>query len=205
MLAVVLDCLALVLTSLSVPSLSPRPPAPLPRLTRYLSSNQLGFLAQNYQALRHKHGITASFLKDSGFDTRNASAAHADVAAAQKLADKAAASASGKLGVAFVPGESMLARRRVSAKDVEPWGKADLLEGWHPAEVSKVRNAGTSAALFSVRWGMCWFWGRGVDGNQDVLPALVSPMLCGVLQCRARRSRAFDAESPVETFSCGVS
>lgn len=55
------------------------------------------------------------------------------------------------MGVVFVAGESVLARRRFVVKDTEAWGKAKLLDGWHAAEVSKVRNAGTAAALYSVR------------------------------------------------------
>ena len=121
---------------------------------RYLSSKQLGFLAQNYHALRHKHGISPSFLTDTGFDTKRASVAHAGIATAQKLADKAAAAgADGGAdgGLAFVAGERLLAKRRVVLKGDESWGQAELLGGWHPAEVVKVRNAGTKAALYTVR------------------------------------------------------
>ncbi|CAM9184875.1 unnamed protein product [Hapterophycus canaliculatus] len=123
--------------------------------TKYLSSKQLGFLAQNHQALRHKHGITPSFLEDTGFDTRKAAVAHSTIASSQKRADQSAASSAGAgrvLGVKFIASESVLARRRVVLKSPETWENAKLLEGWHPAEVSKVRNAGTAAALYSVRY-----------------------------------------------------
>eukprot|EP00903_Cladosiphon_okamuranus_P015157 g14015.t1 len=126
--------------------------------SKYLSPKQLGFLAQNYHALRHKYGITPSFLADTGFDTRRALLAHAGIAAAQERADKAAASAGGGGGgvvggaLVFVAGEQLLARRRAVLEGDEGWGQAELLDGWHPAEVVKIRNAGTKAALYTVRY-----------------------------------------------------
>lgn len=127
---------------------------PLCRLTslldRYLSSKQLGFLAQNYQALRHKHGINPSFKKDAGFDSRNASRAHSEIATAQRRRDAAAKGASPG-GTKFVAGETVLAKRRSALKRGEGWANAELLAGWHSAEVVKVRNADTPAALYSVR------------------------------------------------------
>ncbi|CBJ30250.1 RNA polymerase 1-4 RNA polymerase I large subunit [Ectocarpus siliculosus] len=118
--------------------------------TKYLSSKQLGFLAQNYQALRHKHGITPSFKKDSGFDSRDASRAHSEIATCLQRRDDAAANPSSSCAK-FVAGEMVLAKRRAVLKRGEGWGKAELLAGWHSAEVVKVRNAGTPAALYSVR------------------------------------------------------
>lgn len=91
-------------------------------------------------------------MSDTGFDTQPASLAHAGIAAAQKRADKAAAAAPDAGGcLAFVAGERLLAKRRVVLKGEGSWGQADLLCGWHPAEVVKVRNAGTKAALYTVR------------------------------------------------------
>lgn len=147
---------------------SPQQPTPylnvchLPRFLvcsvpeRYLSAKQLGFLAQNYHALRHKHRVTPSFAADTGFDTRRASLAHAGIAAAQERADKAAAATVAAVGggggrLAFATGELLLAKRRVVLKGEESWEKAELLDGWHPAQVVKVRNAGTKAALYTVR------------------------------------------------------
>lgn len=122
-------------------------------LHRYLSPKQLGFLAQNYHALRHKHGITPSFEADTGFDTKRASLAHAGIASAQKRADKSAAARGfGVNGsVKFATGERLLAKRRVALKGDESWGSAELVDGWHSAEVVKVRNAGMKAALYTVR------------------------------------------------------
>lgn len=139
-------------------TLVPRTFSLLVSVNRYLSSEQLGFLAQNYHALRQKHGISPSFMADTGFDTKRASLAHADIAAAQKRAEKAvpaAPSATAGVGgsgvVAFVAGEHLLAKRRVVLKGPRSWAEAQLLDGWHPAEVVKVRNAGTTAALYTVR------------------------------------------------------
>lgn len=97
-------------------------------------------------------------MADTGFDTRRASLAHAGIAAAQKRADKAAATAdgSGGSGLAFVAGERLLAKRRVVLKGEKSWGQAEMLDGWHPAEVVKVRSAGTKAALYTVRYALSW-------------------------------------------------
>ena len=123
---------------------------------RYLSSPKLGFLAQNIHALRHKHGITPTFAKDTGFDHRQATRAHASIAAAKELSLKAQSSdidgEEAGLAAVFVEGESVLARRRVRGGGKgDDWGQADLLDGWHPAVVLKVRNAGKKTALYSVR------------------------------------------------------
>lgn len=118
---------------------------------RYLTSKQLGFLAQNYQALRHKHGITKSFKARTGFDTTRASAAHGVIAAVQERFDEAASSGKRGRGGVFVVGEEILAKRRVVLKGGDNWGQAKLLDGWHPAEVVKVRKAGKPTALYSVR------------------------------------------------------
>lgn len=49
-------------------------------------------------------------------------------------------------------GESVLARRRVGGGGKgKEWGEVELLDGWHPAEVVKVKNAGKKTALYSVR------------------------------------------------------
>lgn len=108
-------------------------------------------MAQNYQALRHKHGITPIFKKDAGFDSRDASLAHSEIATAQRRWDNATATAASASGAKFVAGEMVLARRRAVLKGSEGWSKAELLDGWHSAEVVKVRNAGTAAALYSIR------------------------------------------------------
>ena len=63
------------------------------------------------------------------------------------------ATANNEERVAFVPGDSVLARRRArrGGSGGETWGEAELLDGWHPAEVVKVRKAGTDRALYNVR------------------------------------------------------
>lgn len=114
-----------------------------------MSPNQLGFLAKNYHALRHKHGITQSFAKDFGFDARQAARAHAAISSANKPPPKASFTGSAVFG--FVPGDAVLARRVAKGVEGDGWGEARLLEGWHRAEVIKVRHRGTAEALHNVR------------------------------------------------------
>lgn len=107
-------------------------------------------------ALRHKHGITPTFAADTGFDPRQATKAHATIAAAKELSLKAQSSDTHDEGggseAVFVAGESLLARRRVRGGGKgDDWGQAELLDGWHAAEVLKVRNAGKETALYSIR------------------------------------------------------
>lgn len=128
-----------------------RPPFLLnPYRSRYLSSKQLGFLAQNYQALRHKHGVTPTFAADTGFDTRRASKAHASVARAIKQSSSSLGVSGASRGACFSVGESVLAKRRRPGGG-QGWEGVELMDGWHPGEVVKVKKAGTGAALYNVR------------------------------------------------------
>lgn len=100
--------------------------------------------------MRHKHGVTDSFGGRTGFDTTRASSAHSEIAETQARLDKASEDSTSGGGL-FAVGESVLARRRLVPKGGESWDKAKMLDGWHPAEVVKVRKAGTPDALYSVR------------------------------------------------------
>ena len=56
--------------------------------------------------------------------------------------------------MAFLPGDSVLARRsaQTGSGRGEGWGEVDLLDGWHEAEVVKVRNAGKAEGpLYNLR------------------------------------------------------
>lgn len=118
---------------------------------RYLAAKQLDFLAQNFRALRHKYGVTSSAPSHAGFESRSAQQAHSEIAASKELALKA--STNGRVRLSFVPGDNVLARRRVRGgdKSKKKWGEAKLIDGWHPAKVVKVRHAGTDRALYNVR------------------------------------------------------
>lgn len=63
------------------------------------------------------------------------------------------ASTDGIERLSFVSGDAVLARRRArrGGKDKKTWGEVELVDGWHPAKVVKVRHAGTERALYNVR------------------------------------------------------
>lgn len=123
---------------------------PLTKCNRYLSAKQLGFLAQNHHALRHKHGITPSFAEDSGFNCRPAIEAHASVESAKNRSLLAVAGDASNEG--FVIGEAVLARRRaIGGKSGDGWLDAVLVDGWHAAEVVKARNSRSSGPSYDVR------------------------------------------------------
>ena len=119
---------------------------------RYLAAKKLDFLAQNHLALRHKHGFARTWPKYVGFDCRAVRLAHSAIAVSKKRSLQTA-TANNEERVAFVPGDSVLARRRARRGESggETWGEAELLDGWYPAEVVKVRKAGTDRALYNVR------------------------------------------------------
>lgn len=127
---------------------------------RYLSSKQLGFLAQNYHALRHKHGITPTFVNDAGFDPSRAVAAHAAIveATSKSVGNGTSVAVSGTedqrgngAGPVFAVGESILARRRAHGGD-GGWGDVSLEKGWYKAEVVKVKHGGTPNATYTCRY-----------------------------------------------------
>lgn len=109
-------------------------------------------MAENYNALRHKHRVTPTFARDTGFDTTRATNAHASIHACKKKRQLLQACSKTKGFLLFVPGEEILARRpSVQGRPVESWGGVELLDGWHRAEVVKVRHAGSPGALYNVR------------------------------------------------------
>lgn len=56
-------------------------------------------------------------------------------------------------GLAFVDGERLLSKRNVLLKREDSSGQAELLNGWHSAEVVKAWNAGTIPRVVSHSGG----------------------------------------------------